>query len=305
MSNLAVGIDIGGTRTKVGLVDLSFGKVTAMKVIDTETKNGDMFLCGLFDAINELQNTVKNSDDKIKGIGIGIPGFVFENGVVDSTYGFLEFMEDYPLKAIIENRMGLHCLLDNDARVVTLGEALYGAGKGYERVLVLTLGTGLGVGFAINGKLNEPLSYAHMAGHLRIVQNDIRCYCGKTGCLESLVSATGLCNASQKINWQQSNSTEPVSAKGIFEARANHNEQATELVDLFLNYLQTGIDNFINIYAPDIIVLGGGVAKGLTNDLGRLHNPGLLNPFKSYQTKLTLSKLNEEAGILGAAALFN
>ncbi len=305
MKTFAVGIDIGGTRTKIGLVDLQEGKVTQRKIIPTETKNSILFLRGIFDAVNGFKDVADSKNSKIIGIGFGVPSFVFEGGVVDSTYGFLDFMEDYPLKNIIENELKLPCLLDNDARVVALGEALYGAGKGYNRVLVLTLGTGLGLGFTVNGKLNEPLPYGHMAGHISIIQNDVLCYCGKTGCLEALVSATGLCLAAERLQCKFDETNETLTAEKIFKARINHHPKAVLLVDEYLHFLKTGIDNYVNIYAPDIVVLGGGVAKGLANDLDKLHNPDLLYPYKSYRTVLAISELQEEAGILGSAALFN
>lgn len=302
MKKYSIGIDIGGTRTKIGLVDIQEGRVVRTIISATETKSGDAFLTGIQLAVDEFKTITAAENATILGIGFGIPGFVFQDGMVDSTYGFLEFMEDYPLKSLIEDAYQIPCRLDNDARVVALGEALYGAGKSYNRVLVLTLGTGLGVGFTVAGKLNEPLPYAHMAGHISIAKNDVVCYCGKTGCLEAMVSATGLCDAAEKAGWK---SEMGVTAERIFAARAASDIQAGALVDEFMANLSTGIDNYVNIYAPDIIILGGGVAKGLVNDLDKLHNPALLNPYKKYKTILATSKLEEEAGILGSAALFN
>lgn len=304
MSNLAIGIDIGGTRTKIGLVDIEAGKVLDILIYPTETKDGDKFLATITDAVEKLKAIAAKKANSIIGIGFGVPSFVFENGVVDSTYGFLDFMEDYPLKDLIEAQHNLPCLLDNDARVVALGEALYGEGKAYNRVLVLTLGTGLGLGFTVGGKLSEALPYAHMGGHISIVENDVVCYCGKKGCLEALVSATGLCNAATILNWQEKYRDLPLSAENIFKERKNNNPDAVLLIDDFINYLQTGIDNYINLYAPDMIVLGGGVAKGLINDLNKLYSPNLLRPYKNYKVVLAISKLEEEAGILGSAALF-
>ncbi len=303
-NKLAIGIDIGGTRTKIGLVDIENGKVIDLLISPTETKDGDLFLGNIAKAVNTFKSyALQNSKDLI-GIGFGIPGFVFENGMVDSTYGFLEFMEDYPLKAIIEQHHQLPCLLDNDARVVALGEALYGEGKDFNRVLVLTLGTGLGLGFAIGGKLNEALAYAHMGGNITITSNTIRCYCGKTGCLESLASGTGLCNAAERMKWSEKYPETRITAENIFKERENGNPDAELLVTDFIGYLKTGIDTYINLFAPDKIVLGGGVAKGLINDLDQFYSDDLLRPFKNYKVSIGISRLEEEAGILGSAALF-
>ncbi|MEZ0607790.1 ROK family protein [Fibrella sp. WM1] len=310
MTRLAIGIDIGGTRTKIGLVNLSSGEVEAMLVTPTETKNGERFLQRIGEAIGQLKARAAAERTQLAGVGIGVPGFVFASGVVDSTYGFLEFMEDYPLAPYIRQQHELPCLLDNDARVVALGEALYGQGKDHDRVLVLTLGTGLGLGFTISGKLDGPLPYAHMGGHMTITTNDTICYCGKTGCLESLVSASGLVHIATRHGWLQTYPALPATAETIFNEKQGGNSHAAAIVQEYLGYLKTGIDNYVNLYAPDIIVLGGGIAKGLRTVFGdtvteQLYTPALLHPFKAYKTSIVLSALEEQAGILGSAALFN
>lgn len=304
MKTYAIGIDIGGTRTKIGLVNLRTGQVEDILITPTETKDGARFLELIGKAISQLKAKAEAEQTPLAGVGIGVPGFVFENGVVDSTYGFLDFMEDYPLTSYIEQQHNLPCLLDNDARVVALGEARYGQGKGYNRVLVLTLGTGLGLGFTINGKLDGPLPFAHMGGHITITNNDTVCYCGKTGCLESLVSSTGLIQIASRNGWPLTYPDLPLTAETIFNQKKAGNSDAALIVQEYIGYLKTGIDNYVNLYAPDVIVLGGGIAKGLQNETSQLHNPLLLNPFKAYKTRIAISALEEEAGILGSAALF-
>ncbi len=304
MKSLAIGIDIGGTRTKIGLVNLTTGQVEAMRVAPTETEDGGRFLDEIGQAIRQLKGIAASEGVTINGVGIGVPGFVFTNGVVDSTYGFLEFMEDYPLADFIQQQHGLPCLLDNDARVVALGEALYGQGRDHNRVLVLTLGTGLGIGFVVNKKLDGRLPYGHMGGHLTITTNDTVCYCGKTGCLESLVSSGGVLRIADRLGWPSRYPELPRTAEAIFTQKQTGNPDAGAVVAEYMQYLKTGIDNYVNLYAPDLIVLGGGVAKGLRHDLDKLHNTHLLHAYKAYKTTLVLSELEEQAGILGSAALF-
>lgn len=238
------------------------------------------------------------------GIGIGVSSFVFEDGTVDSTYGFMDFMEDYPLSEIIEKAHNLPCKIDNDARLVALGEALYGKGKGYDRVLVLTLGTGLGIGFVVSQKLEGKLPFGHMAGHISITQNGEKCYCGKIGCLESLVSATGILNAAEKLNWHEKNPNSLFTVESIFKASESGNYEANQIFEDFLKCLKIGISNYINLFAPDRIILGGGVAKGLKNYLPSLQETTQLTPFKNYKTSIEISELEENSGILGSAALF-
>ena len=276
----------------------------AMLITPTETSDADRFLQTIGDAIDEFKTKAAAEQAFLAGVGMGVPSFVFADGTVDSTYGFLEFMEDYPLAEKIRQQHELPCLLDNDARIVALGEAIYGQGRGFSRVLVLTLGTGLGLGFAIDGKLDGPLPFAHMGGHITITTNDFVCYCGKTGCLESLVSGAGIGRIATRRMWPQNYPELPLTAESIFTQKQAGNPDADAIVQEYMGYLKTGIDNYVNLYAPDIIVLGGGIAKGLRNDIANLHNPSLLNPFKAYKTTLAVSELAEQAGVLGSAALF-
>lgn len=304
MKKLVIGIDIGGTRTKIGLVDLTLGKVLETVIYTTESKNVSNFEQKIGETIQYFQTKITDNQILL-GVGIGVSSFVFEDGTVDSTYGFMDFMEDYPLAEIIEKAHNLSCKIDNDARLVALGEGLYGQGKGFERVLVLTLGTGLGLGFVVNQKLNEKLPFGHMGGHISIIQNGEKCYCGKIGCLESLVSATGILKAAEKFNWHEKNLISPFTVEGLFKASESGNKEAKLIINDFLNYLKIGISNYINFYAPDRIILGGGVAKGLKTYLPILQEITQLGPYKTYKTSIEISELEENAGILGGAALFN
>lgn len=302
MKKLAIGIDIGGTRTKIGLVDLDLGQVLQMQIVPTETKDAGRFEHVVSEAIRTFKTKVNS---ELLGVGIGVSSFVFKDGTVDSTYGFMDFMEDYPLQKIIEKNHQLPCKIDNDARLVAFGEALYGKGKGYERVLVLTLGTGLGIGFVVNQKLEGQLPFGHMAGHISITSNGVQCYCGKIGCLESLVSATGIIKAADRLNWQEKNPGFPFTVESIINANEIGDPDANQIFEEFLSYLKIGISNYINLYAPDMIILGGGVAKGLKNYLPILQANRHLTPYKSYKTSIEISELEEHSGILGSAALFN
>ncbi|MFN3381225.1 MAG: ROK family protein [Runella zeae] len=304
METHAIGIDIGGTRTKIGLVDVVTGEILDIQVSPTETKNIRHFEQSIHDAIHDLLHKAYGMDLRILGVGIGVSSFVFADGTVDSTYGFMEFMEDYPLANIIRKQHDLPCRIDNDARLVALGEALYGEGRGADRVLVLTLGTGLGIGLVVDQKLDGKLPYGHMGGHITIIQNDTPCYCGKTGCLESLVSASGIVEAAKRLNWLQKYPDLSLTAATVFEEYEAKNPDAVKIVNGVVNYLKIGLQNYINLYAPDRIILGGGVAKGLKKYLPILQGNTLLGPYKRYKTSIVLSQLEEHAGILGSAALF-
>ncbi|MDA3865144.1 MAG: ROK family protein [Salinivirgaceae bacterium] len=249
MKKLAIGIDIGGTRTKLGLVDLKKGEVLEMLISPTETKDSAKFLEIINSGIDQLKVVAQKEQSPILEVGFGVTGFVFDDGMVDSTYGFLEFMEDYPLSEFIQEYSSLPCRADNDARVVALGEALYGIGKGQNRVLVLTLGTGLGLGFIANGKFETSLPYAHMGGHISVGYTDFKCYCGKEGCLEALVSATGIVDSAKRQGWEQKYPNLELNVQTIFKAEQEGNEHAKQIVAEFQGCLKTGIDNYINLFA--------------------------------------------------------
>ncbi|MEO7765769.1 MAG: ROK family protein [Ferruginibacter sp.] len=299
MNNLIIGVDIGGTRTKAGLVNLATGEVLDHIVLPTEKKDAEVFLGQIGFMIGKFRELVTETGGQIGGIGFGVPGFTGQLGEVITTYGFLEFMENYPFKTIIENKFELPCLLDNDARVVSLGEAIYGKGKGVDRVLTLTLGTGVGFGMVVNGRFTESLPLAHMGGHMKITDVGERCYCGKTGCLESLVSSTGIINAAKECGGLE------LSADAVFNAAENGDRNAQAVVAKIIGYLHTAIHNYVNLFAPGMVILGGGIAKGLTPYINQIKGEMYLSPYPGYTFQLEVSELEELSGMLGTAALFH
>lgn len=303
MDQLAIGVDIGGTRTKFGLVNTRTGQMIDKIIHSTEKAKEDAFLLQIRSVIQEFQIVANNMGNNISGIGFGVPGYVNEIGIVDSTYGFLDFMVNYPLVKMIENEFDLPTHVDNDARMVALGEALYGTGKGINRVLVLTLGTGLGIGFVVDGAFTDQLPVGHMAGHLTVSDRRDICYCGKSGCLEALVSSVGIIGAGNDLNWAEKYPDIPLSAEAVFAAAKEKKHDAKKIIDQLIFFLRTGIHNYINLFAPDIVVLGGGISKGLEEYIDQLKDVNYLRPYKKYKVKIAISTLEEQAGILGAAAL--
>lgn len=296
---LTIGVDIGGTRTKYGLVNTLTGDVLHSIVQPTEKKDAEIFLQQVTHVVKKFKTVAAKTGSDITGIGFGVPGFINEDGIVATTYGFLEFMERYPMKDIIERKFAIPCFLDNDARTVSLGEALYGKGKNYKRVLTLTLGTGVGFGFVVSGSFTEPLPFAHMGGHIKITDDDETCYCGKKGCLEALVSSTGILNLAKRHKFDGA-----LTVENIFKAALAGNTNAVIVIDSVINYLHIAIHNYVNLFAPDIIVLGGGIAKGLAPYLNKIKGAGFLSPYPNYSFQLLISTLEEHAGMLGSAALF-
>lgn len=306
MEKYATGIDIGGTRTKVGLVDMSAGRVIDQILTPTERHDPERFLSVLHSQYLTLLKNTGIRHAEVVGIGIGAPGFVYNDGSVDSTFGFLPFMDlHFPLKQELEKKFSLPCRVDNDARIVALGEATYGRGKGYKRVLVLTLGTGLGIGLVVDGRFETSLPYAHLGGHITISDSDVVCYCGRSGCMEALVSATGITGAAARAGLFEAMPGLTEDSRSVFEAAESGNEIAREVISDLVRHLSTGISNYITLFVPEIIIIGGGVSKGLGPYLDRIRRLKYLNPFSTYKFEIALSDLDELSGILGSAALFN
>jgi glucokinase len=301
----AIGIDIGGTRTKLGLADINEGRILDWIISPTERYNSELFISSLYDQYCLLLEKTGIGHEAIKGIGIGAPGFVYDDGSVDSTFGFLPFMDaHFALKVEMEEKFKLPCRVDNDARIVALGEAMFGRGKGLSRVLVLTLGTGLGLGFIVNGRFETKLPFAHLGGHITIATSNIQCYCGRKGCMEALVSATGIAEAASLAGWNKDYPDIPLNVESLFDSAQKGNTLAISIISDFIGHLKTGISNFITLFSPDIVIIGGGVSKGLNPYLEQLQDLIYLKPFSHYKFEIALSQLDEHSGILGSAALF-
>jgi len=298
---IAIGVDIGGTRTKTGVVNLGTGKILSYSVINTIIDDPDQFIESTFFIINSVLKDAGIEHTGCMGLGIGVPGYV-ENGIVNTTFDAIPFMEEYPLYDLIVEHLPLDIRIDNDARLVALGEALYGAGKTFNRVLCLTLGTGLGVGLVQNEEFLFNTPVEHMAGHISVGTEKSNCICGNPGCLETYVSVTGLINQ-MEYSYPKTTS-DKWSAEDIFKAANEGHQGSKETINNFLDNLSRGINNYILMFAPDIIILGGGLAKALEPFIAKLRIKITAIPYNRYKVLLATSKLSEKAGIYGGAALF-
>lgn len=295
-----LGMDIGGTRTKIGLVDMEKGSVIKKIIYPTEKKEDEFLAAALYHR-NKCAESIGLKN--ILGIGVAASGYVHgENGEIDSgNSGFIPFFPGYPLGERLGRYLGIPCKVENDAAAGCLGEALYGAGAGYKRVFMLTLGTGVGVGFIKNGHIERESALIHMAGHVKVDEGRVRgvekCYCGIKGCLESLCSGTALCRRAE-LRYKEN-----ISCEQIFRRAEEKDMTAQELIDDYMDMLATGLNQYIYIFAPDIIVLGGGVAHALGKYSEDLKNKVTARVHSRYHVDIVLSKLQEEAGILGGACL--
>lgn len=314
--NYYVGIDLGGTNTKIGILNID-GEIYKSTVIKTLSSEGaERTLTRIWEAAKGLAEELKIEVSDIKGIGIGIPGPVIEQSVV-AFFANFPWGENVNIKAMMEKISGVETKLDNDVNIIALGEAKYGAAKGNKTSVTVALGTGVGGGIYIDGKLISGFMGAGgEIGHMKLVKDGKLCGCGQKGCFEAYASATGLIReATSRLIVNKQNllytmiegKLDTLEAKDIFDAAKEGDEFSLDLVDYEAEYLAMGIGNILNIINPEKIVLGGGVA--MAGEI--LMNP-MKEKLKKYALPVTLKNieivqgiLGNEAGIKGAVGLFN
>ena len=308
MKKYCFGADIGGTTVKLGLFDTE-GNVLDKWEIKTHTENeGSAILPDTAAAILAKIEERKLNPEEVAGIGVGVPGPVSADGIVPHTanlgWGYKEVTKE------LSERTGRPCKAGNDANVAALGEMWMGGAKGHKDVLLLTLGTGVGGGIIVDGKI---LIGAHGAGgeigHIHVEdQIEEHCGCGNQGCLEQFASATGIARLARVA---LAESEEPsllregeVTAKAVFDALKEGDELAKRVVERFGKYLGTAISVMAGILDPEVIVIGGGVSKAgwiLLDYIRKYYKPYAYK--SSKDTEFALAQLGNDAGIYGCAKL--
>jgi len=302
---LVLGVDVGGTRTKVGLLSMPDAHLLALGSRPTVLDSLDGLLGDLDRALRILCVQAGVDRATVLGAGIGLPGCVLGDDL-SLLWPSMRFMEGDHFRPAAEARLGLPVRMDNDARLVALGEAVVGAGRKARRLLSLTLGTGIGVGMVVDGALQEKTAISHMAGHILIHPGTHSCYCGLSGCLESLVSGPALVERYTSLCASPPDGPAiAAEAERILDAAAAGHEVAGRAVQGMLDDLALGLSVYINLYAPDVIVLGGGLARGLRRYLPAMRKGLVTRPFAGYKVSLRISRLGERAGIYGAASLWD
>lgn len=308
MKKYVFGVDVGGTTVKMGLFTVD-GEVLDKWEIKTHTENGgEAILPDIAASVDGKLAEKELSKEEVAGIGIGIPGPIDENGVVPHTanlgWGYKEVTRE------LSELTGLVCKGGNDANVAALGEMWKGGAAGYSNVVMVTLGTGVGGGIIIGGKILTGSNGAGgEIGHLH-VDDDIpgQCGCGNHGCLEQVASATGITNLANRA---LAESEKPsmlregeVSAKTVFDAEKAGDELAKEVAEQFGKYLGTALANITAVVDPQAIVIGGGVSKAGPVLLDYVEKYYQKYCFKSCRNvKFALATLGNDAGIYGTAKL--
>ena len=308
-----IGIDIGGMSVKVGLVDEQ-GKIVAKNRVVTE-KDFSVAVNKMIEQIETLLSENGISESQVKGIGIGVPGFTNSKTLMIERLSNLDW-ENEPIGEILKNRFNVEVAISNDANVAVLGEVRYGVAKGYNSCVMYTLGTGVGGGAIVDGKLMEGFeSKGAEFGHATLVLGGEPCGCGRRGCVEQYVSASALIRQTKtamkenkdSIMWEFArNDIENVDGRTAFECAKQGDKTANEVVDKYIEYLGESVLSVLNVFRPEIFLLGGGVSA---------QGDYLINKLKEYckkynygykgapETKFKIASLGNDAGIIGAASL--
>lgn len=309
MYNYVFGVDVGGTTIKMGLFDMQ-GTVIDKWEIPTVTDNGgEKVLPDIAEAIHNKMAEKKIVKEEIAGVGVGVPGPVDNQGVVHRAvnlgWGFFNMEET--LSGLLE---GMTVKGGNDANVAALGEMWKGGGQGHNDLVAVTLGTGVGGGIIINGKiLNGATGAGGEIGHIHVEDNETECCgCGNKGCLEQFASATGVVRlAKKKLASDDTPSVlrnGEISAKSVFDAVKEQDAVAIEIAKEFGTYLGTGLAAIAGVVNPEIFVIGGGVSKAgeiLFDYIKPAYEKHVFHG--SRDVEFALATLGNDAGIYGAAKL--
>lgn len=309
MKKYGFGVDIGGTTCKIGLFETT-GTLLDKWEIPTNTANGGAAILDDVTASVEAKLTEKGIDKAdVAGVGVGVPGPVDNEGVVHKcvNLGWGQFNVEEALSA----KCGMKVKAGNDANVAALGEMWQGGGKGHSNVVMITLGTGVGGGIIIDGKI---VAGSHGAGgeigHIMMDENETdTCGCGKKGCLEQYASATGIVRMTKKLLASDDRASvlrlnPEFSAKDIFDAARDGDVMAGEAVDALGKMLGTAMANIACVADPEVFVIGGGVSRAgdiLTDVIRKYYTERAFHACR--ETEIALASLGNDAGMYGCVQM--
>ncbi|WP_017472575.1 ROK family glucokinase [Amphibacillus jilinensis] len=313
MSKYLIGVDIGGTTVKIGIISVVGEIITKWEIVTNKGANADKIPNDIWDAITDKLAIHQIDKQQILGIGVGAPGFVVaDSGDIAEAVNL--GWRDFPLGRILTDLSGLPVYVDNDANIAALGENWLGSGQLADHLIAITLGTGVGGGIIVDGKIVSGVNgTAGEIGHMTIEKNGAPCNCGRRGCLETIASATGIARiATAKVKKTKHSALTNIlkenkilTAKNVFDAAAQDDPCASEVITEIVDVLAFAIANVATVINPSKIVIGGGVSKA---------GDQLLVPLEKAYRNYALPRINEgstfaiatlgnDAGIIGGAFL--
>lgn len=310
MKPYAFGVDIGGTTVKIGLFETQGTLLNKWEIPTNKDKGGSLILSDITEALKQEMKNRKIKKEDIEGIGLGVPGPVLEGHIVNKCvnlgWGVINIAEEMSKLTGIEN---IHA--GNDANVAALGEVWQGGGKGNKNLVMVTLGTGVGGGIILNGKIIPgAFGAAGEIGHFTMTRHEtMSCGCGKKGHLEQYVSATGIARKAQELLAESNRPSalrdvQYLSAKEVLDCAKNGDELSLEILEFVGDTLGRALASISCVVDPDIFLIGGGVSRA-----GDILLETVQTHFKKYafhaseNVKFALATLGNDAGIYGAVKM--
>lgn len=305
-----IGIDLGGTNVAAGVVTEE-GKLLGTASVPTP-KGAQQVAAAIETAARQAAERAGVEVSAARSVGLASPGSIDpEGGMV--LHAFNLDLDHVPLAEMVSQRLGLPAVLENDANAAALGEFVAGAGIGHKSLVAVTLGTGVGSGAVLGGKLYTGFNYAGMeAGHIVIHRGGRECTCGRKGCWETYASATGLIRSTREAMlahrdsalWRLAPTLEAVNGKTPFDAAQAGDPAAQRVVEEYVEDLACGLANLINILQPEVVCVGGGICKQGENLLAPVRAVLDREEFtrdSARRAKVCVAQLGNDAGIIGGA----
>ncbi len=309
-----IGIDIGGMTIKGGLVDEK-GNILFKQTIETQPeKHGDEIVGDIVELVKQILSANNLSTQDVAGIGIGSPGSIYDQKGVIRYSCNINFRNTQIVK-IMQNALGIdNVKVSNDANCAALGETVFGAGNGAQNSVMITLGTGVGTGIVVDGRLlTGNKSAGAEGGHITLKMGGAKCGCGKRGHYEAYASATALinqvseaCNKNPDSILAQVAKRDGIDGKTVFKAEDEGCPVATKVLKKYLKYVGEGLMTFANIFFPEVIIIGGGISNAgdrVIKPLQRYVSRGIYGGGYNPKIKVVCASLKNDAGIIGAATL--
>lgn len=308
-----IGVDLGGTTVKVGLLDEAYNIIEKVAAPTGNERSSEEILKDMAMLCKEVMVKHGLTEKDVHSIGIGCPGIASPKDGIIQFSSNLNF-DQVNVRTEIQKYIDIDVYVDNDANCAALGEVICGAAKGHDDVIVVTLGTGVGGGIILGGKVNGGAFFgAGEVGHHIIELDGHPCGCGRRGCWEQYASATALIRDAKEaaiqnpgtkmITLAEGNAIEAINAKVVFDAAQAGDTVAQEVLDTYFKYIAHGITNLVNILQPGMIVLGGGMSaqkENLTVPVTKYVQEQMYGGLK-LQSKIEAAILGNDAGIIGAA----
>jgi len=306
VGHVVIGVDLGGTNLRTALLSVDGEILDKRKEATNASEGWKKVVARLVDNITKQRETAVRRGLHVAAVGVGAPGVIrMDKGVVVKSPNFPDW-NNLPLRDELEKALRIPVVIENDANAAALGEQWRGAGRGINSMIMLTLGTGVGGGIVLDNKIWQGADgMAGEIGHMTLIPDGRQCGCGNTGCLEMYASARGIVQSYREASGIfEATQTSEVTSAQVYQAARNGERVARQVMKAMGSMLGIGIANLINIFNPNMIVIGGGVKDAWDLFIGATHEEIMKRAFQvpAERTEIVPSLLGDDAGMIGSAA---